>query len=565
MSRHSLSFRFMLATTVTIVLVMLASFFWDYRQLQKQAYLELQEKASVITLQLLATREFIARNQDRINYCSLGHFEFKHLNPAAVGTGSSEIFGQWTDYKIKQTRLTARNPLNQPDDFEKRALQAFIENPDLKEAWGQEVMDGKHYFRYMIPLHANESCLPCHGSPAGVEDIAGYPREGYQPGELAGAISVTMPMDIFISNLRANAYRHFGFTLLVLGFTLTSIYGLLNRLVSHPLNQLKLAAVELGRGNWNINLRRLEAEGEIKELALQFQDMADQLRELYTNLEDQVAKRTEELTLANEELKAKQQALETANKELEALNQHKSRFLATMSHELRTPLTAIIAFAELLQQQLPEADQVNRQNAEEIKNNGENLLRLINDLLDLAQIEAGRYRLRLETVDLVDVIDSVERVITPLARKKEIEFTTAFLTEVPLVKADPEKIRRAVLNLADNAVKFTPPGGRVRITVDYDREKEEILIAVSDTGIGIRKEDQAYIFDRFRQVDNSDSRRYKGSGLGLALTKELIEMHHGWVTVTSEVHQGSTFTLGLPVGRPAEEDTGERHDENPLG
>lgn len=560
MSRDSLSYRFMLATTITIVLVMLANFVWEYRQLKKQAYLELQEKAGVITLQLLATREFIARNQDLINYDSHGHFEFKGLNPAAVGTGTSEIFGQWTDYKIKQTRLVARNPVNQPDEFEQRVLHSFSQNPAMKEAWDQEVIDGKHYFRYMVPLYANESCLPCHGEPAGAIDVAGYPKEGYQLGELAGAISVLIPMDIFISNLQSNTYRHFGFTVLLLGFSLASIFLLLNRFVTNPLNQLKWAAVQLGQGNWNLNLREIKARGEIKELALQFQDMADQLRELYSNLEEQVEKRTEELTLANQELKAKQKALEAANKELAALNRHKSQFLATMSHELRTPLTSIIAFAELLQQQLPEADRVNRQNVEEIRNSGENLLMLINDLLDLAQIEAGRYRLRPETVDIVDVIDSVERVIAPLARKKDIEFTTEFLTEVPLVKADPEKIRRAVLNLADNAVKFTPQGGKVRISVDFDEEQEEILIAVSDTGIGIKEEDLSYVFERFRQVDSSDARRYRGSGLGLALTRELMEMHHGWVKVTSEVNKGSTFTLGLPLGKSLGEDADERED-----
>lgn len=560
MSRDSLSYRFMLATTITIVLIMLANFVWEFRQLQKQAYLELQEKAGVITLQLLATREFIARNQDRINYDSHGHFEFKGLNPAAVGTGSSEIFGQWTEYKIKQTRLVARNPLNQPDEFEQSVLRSFSQNPEIKEAWDQEVIDGKHYFRYMVPLYANESCLPCHGEPAGAIDVAGYPKEGYRLGELAGAISVLIPMDIFISNLQSNTYRHFGFTLLLLGVSLASIFLLLNRFVTNPLNQLKLAAVQLGQGNWDLNLREIRARGEIKELALQFQDMADQLRELYSNLEGQVEKRTEELTLANRELKAKQKALEAANKELAALNRHKSQFLATMSHELRTPLTSIIAFAELLQQQLPETDQVNRQNVEEIRNSGENLLVLINDLLDLAQIEAGRYRLRPETMDLVDVINSVERVITPLARQKDIEFTTEFLTEVPLVKADPEKIRRAVLNLADNAVKFTPQGGKVHISVDFDEENQEILIAVSDTGIGIKEEDLSYVFERFRQVDSSDARRYRGSGLGLALTKELMEMHHGWVKVTSEVNKGSTFTLGLPLGKFLGEDIDERDD-----
>lgn len=562
MSRHNLSFRFMLATTITIIIVMLANFIWEYHQLQRQAYLELQEKAGVITLQLLATREFIARNQDRINYDSHGHFEFKGLNPAAVGTGSSEIFGQWTDYSIKQTRLGARNPLNRPDEFEEKVLQAFTADPHLKEVWDQQIIKGRHYFRYMIPLHTSESCLPCHGGPAGTLDVAGYQREGYHLGDVAGAISVLMPMDIFIANLRANAYRQFGFTLLLLALCLASIYLLLNRLVTNPLARLKEAAVQVGQGNLDVNLRDLEAQGEIRELALQFQDMADQLRELYANLEKKVETRTQELTAANRELREKQLELEEANRKLSVLNKHKSQFLATMSHELRTPLTSIIAFAELLQQQLRPEDQINLQNVEEIRANGENLLVLINDLLDLAQIEAGRYQLRPETMDLVDVIDSVERVIAPLTRQKQIDFSTEFLKEVPLVKADPEKIRRAVLNLAGNAVKFTPEGGKVKISVDFDEKTEEILVSVTDTGIGIKKEDQAYIFERFRQVDGTDARRFRGSGLGLALTKELIEMHGGWVKVTSEINEGSTFTLGLPLDRSKGEGADEQKEDS---
>ncbi|NLC76017.1 MAG: HAMP domain-containing histidine kinase, partial [Clostridia bacterium] len=271
---------------------------------------------------------------------------------------------------------------------------------------------------------------------------------------------------------------------------------------------------------------------------------------------------TQELTAANRELREKQLELEEANRKLSVLNKHKSQFLATMSHELRTPLTSIIAFAELLQQQLPPEDQINLQNVEEIRANGENLLVLINDLLDLAQIEAGRYQLRPETMDLVDVIDSVERVIAPLTRQKQIDFSTEFLKEVPLVKADPEKIRRAVLNLAGNAVKFTPEGGKVKISVDFDEKTEEILVSVTDTGIGIKKEDQAYIFERFRQVDGTDARRFRGSGLGLALTKELIEMHGGWVKVTSEINEGSTFTLGLPLDRSKGEGADEQKEDS---
>lgn len=548
MFSHNLSSRFMLATTIAVIIAMSANFLWERHQLQRQAYMELQEKASVITMQMLATREFIARHQDRINYDAHGNFEFKGLNPAAVGTGIGEIFGQLTDYRIKQTRIDARNPYNLPDEYEQAILHAFHRGSIREEVWSRQIIDGKHFFRYLIPLYANESCLPCHGEPFGTMDVAGYPREGYRLGELAGAISVMMPMDIFISNFKASSYRHFGFTMLLLGIILGCVYMLLNRLVTNPLAQLKEAAIQVGQGNWQINLDQIKAKGEIKELALQFQDMASQLGRLYGDLEGEVDKRTQELSLANQELQGKQIALESANRELSTLNQHKSQFLATISHELRTPLTAIIAFAELMEKQLPTEDDLNRQNVKEIRSNGENLLVLINDLLDLAQIEAGRYELRVETMDLIDVIDSVERVIQPLAYKKQIDFASNFLTDVPLFKGDPEKIRRAVLNLVDNAVKFTPPGGRVNISVEYNHQKRVVTIAVSDNGIGIKTEDLPYIFERFRQLDSSNMRRYRGSGLGLALTKELMEMHGGWVGVTSEgLGKGSVFTLGLPL------------------
>lgn len=493
-----------------------------------------KRKGSSNYLAITGNQGIHSQHQDRINYDSLGNFEFKGLNPAAVGTGVNQIFGRWTDYTIKQTRLNTRNPLNEPDQFERAVLLAYEETMKPVEVWDRQEINGKHYFRYIRPLFANESCLPCHGEPAGKFDIAGYPREGYELGEYAGAISVMIPMDSFIANLRSNSFRQLGFTLLLLGFSLTTIFLLINFLVGRPLDKLKMAAVEVGRGNLQVDIGGINAQGEIKELAIQFKDMADQLGVLYDDLEGEVEKRTEELTLANEKLSA--------------LNVHKSQFLATMSHELRTPLTSIIAFAELLEEQLPEKEGINHQNIEEIKKNGEQLLVLINDLLDLAQIEAGRYQLHLETMDLVDVIESVERLVAPIAQKKAIDFSSTFLAEVPLFRADPEKIRRAVLNLADNAVKFTPHNGKVEIVVDFDEADGEVIIKVIDTGIGISTEGIPYLFERFRQLDSSNARRYRGSGLGLALTKELLEMHGGWIKVDSKLEEGSTFILGLPIG-----------------
>ncbi|MDW7673802.1 MAG: HAMP domain-containing sensor histidine kinase, partial [Bacillota bacterium] len=354
-------------------------------------------------------------------------------------------------------------------------------------------------------------------------------------------------MENVIENLYSNLIRHFSFLILLLGISLTSIYFLVNRLVASPLKELKKAAVQMGAGNLNVDLKNIEAEGEIKQLALQFQDMSMQLSYLYSSLEQQVEKRTNQLKFANDILTEKKQELEKVNLQLAQASEHKSRFLAAVSHELRTPLTSIIAFSELLLQYCDNEDNVSRQNLEEIKLNGESLLDLINNLLDLAKIEAGKNALFLETMDIVDVISSVERIIYPLAMKKGIEFTTNFIKEIPLIKADPEKIRRTVLNLATNAVKFTPTDGKVDIQVDLNYDTEEIIVMVSDTGIGIKEKDQKLIFEPFHQVDSSDTRRYRGTGLGLALAKELIEMHGGWISVNSKPNNGSTFTIGLPL------------------
>ncbi|MDW7673728.1 MAG: DUF3365 domain-containing protein, partial [Bacillota bacterium] len=170
MLKHNLTYRFMFAMTIIISLTLTVSFIWDYRQQKKQAYEELREKGYVITKQLLATREFIAINQDKINYDSTGNFEFKALNPAAVGCGLGEIFSSWTDYNIKQTRVDVRNPHNTPDEYEREILERFSRDISLEEVWGEEVLNDKSVFRYMVPLRINESCLPCHGEPVGETD-----------------------------------------------------------------------------------------------------------------------------------------------------------------------------------------------------------------------------------------------------------------------------------------------------------------------------------------------------------------------------------------------------------
>lgn len=545
--KDSLIYRFMFFTTIVVIVIMSMNFIWDYKSKKTQAIVEMHEKAEVITEQLIATREVIAKNQNLINYDSKGNFEFKHLNPAAVGMEICEIFGKSTNYSIKQTRLDYRDERNAPDSYEIQGLKTFQNDPSLREIWGEDVIEGKKVFRYMVPLEIKEECLACHGEPAGTLDISGYEKEGYQLGNLGGAISLVMPTDIFVANMRTNVYRHLGFSLLLIAVILISMYFLVNQLVLRSLDQLQAATAQIGQGNLDIDMSQIKAQGEIKQLAEHFQVMASQLKDLYTNLESKVEQRTKQFAEANEGLKIKQQELETANIKLNEMNKYKSEFLAIMSHELRTPLTSIMAFTELLLNDLPEERKLERHNLEEIMANSENLLKLINNILDLAKIEAGRQELMLDYVDMADVLSSVESVIAPLAQKKGLIFNTLLDPHVPLIQADPEKIRRAIENLAGNAVKFTPQGGKVEILVDNLPDEESIRIRVIDTGIGIPKDVQNEIFERFTQLDSSNSRKYGGTGLGLALAKELVLLHHGKISVESEVNGGSTFIIQLPI------------------
>lgn len=547
LNTENLTFRFMFATILIVVIVMGIKVIWDYKVQKSQALYEMKEKAQVITKQQIATWEFMSINQDNINYDSEGNFEFKHMNCSTVAMGIGVFFAEMTEYQMKPTNIEYRSTLNAPDGFEIIGLQQFEQNPEIEEYWATDLVDEKEVFRYMAPLKIEESCLSCHGEPVGEIDVTGYPKEGYKVGDSGGAISLIMPMDIFIENTRTNLMGNIFFFLFLIVVCISLIYYLVTRLVTSSLGDLEKAVGEVENGNLDVDLSEIRAEGEIKQLSLHFQQMINQLRDLYTNLESKVEERTVELGKANQVLKQHQQELEEANIRLNEVNTYKSEFLAIMSHELRTPLTSVIAFTELLLNEKNDVEDTERRYLEEIRTNSEILLKMINNILDLAKIEAGKSEIILETVDMADVIASVEGVIIPLARNKGLNLSFRIASDVPLIKADPEKIRRVVENLAGNAIKFTEKGGRVRIAVNYHEDQKEVLISVSDTGIGIKKDEFKYIFERFTQSDSSASRKYGGTGLGLALAKELVELHGGWITVESEPNVGSIFTVGIPA------------------
>ncbi len=279
--------------------------------------------------------------------------------------------------------------------------------------------------------------------------------------------------------------------------------------------------------------------GAFNEMLGQIEVREAALRKVHDELENRVQARTSELGAANK-------ALEVQNREVERATRLKSKFLASMSHELRTPLNAIVGFSDLLAEQ--SAGQLNdkqKRFVNHIKQGSSHLLQLINDILDLSKIESGQLELRCEAFKVKDALPEVLSTIRPLAMAKNIEVQHTSETDWA-VYADRVRFKQILYNLISNAVKFTPKDGRIAIGCKGDGNL--VCISVADTGIGIRPEDQALIFEEFRQVEGTAETIQEGTGLGLAITKRLVEQQGGKISVESEVGKGSRFSFTLPAG-----------------
>ncbi len=258
----------------------------------------------------------------------------------------------------------------------------------------------------------------------------------------------------------------------------------------------------------------------------------------------------EEVEAARVELQERAEALEVANVRLKELDRLKDQFLANMSHELRTPLNSIIGFSEVLLDELVgpmPAEQ--KECVHDIHASGEHLLALINDILDLSKIEAGRMTLAPDTFEVADLIREVRATITPLIEKKSQTLTIEATENPSALTADRFRIKQVLLNLLSNAHKFTPIEGNITLSCRL-ADPATMLFSVIDTGIGIKPEDQGIIFEEFRQADGTATREMTGTGLGLAISKRLVEMHGGRIWVESEFQKGATFSFLLPLAGP---------------
>jgi len=341
--------------------------------------------------------------------------------------------------------------------------------------------------------------------------------------------------------------------MLAIGITVFLVRPIVN-----PVQQLVEATERVASGDLDKPVV-ISTNDEIGELGISFNRMTEdlkhyriELREYSRTLEEKVEERTKALRLINEEL-------HKTNKQLEIVSKLKSEFLANMSHELRTPLNAIIGFSEILSDQsFGDLNEKQISYAQNVVISGKHLLQLINEILDLAKVESGKMSLELETFPAAGAVAEIVSLAKGLAAKKEITIRQRLSPKLSIMTADRKKLKQIFYNLLSNAIKFTPTGGWVEISADVVgdfelSENEQFVLrrnvefCVSDNGIGISKADQERIFLEFQQADGSHSRHYEGTGLGLALTKKIVELHGGSIWVESEKGKGSSFYFTLPL------------------
>ncbi|MEX2662241.1 MAG: ATP-binding protein [Vicinamibacterales bacterium] len=274
--------------------------------------------------------------------------------------------------------------------------------------------------------------------------------------------------------------------------------------------------------------------------AIEKAKLYEQLKEASAELERKVQEATAELAEQNELLRRQHIALEQAS----AL---KSQFLANMSHEFRTPLNAILGYTHMLLHGVSGAvSDTQRKSLSRIDSNSRHLLALINDILDITRIEAGRMPLTLTRFAMPELVNEVMAELEPIIKRSNLEVYATISGRLPLLRTDRSKVKQIVLNLLSNALKFTPAGA-VTIKVSQRPSAQTILLAVTDTGVGIAPEDQGKVFEDFRQLDSSPARGYGGTGLGLSICRRLAQMLGGTIELDSEIGRGSTFTLSLPM------------------
>jgi signal transduction histidine kinase len=391
-------------------------------------------------------------------------------------------------------------------------------------------VDGGRFYEYYQAIYAGTRCVDCHRVMTGPPDLF--------EGDLIAIAKIRISNGPTQAKLNLNRAFLLSSAIVTVFLAMVASWVIVRYVIVKPLKHLREVSDEISQGD-------LAQRADI-HTGDEFESLADAFNRMLRHMVDG----QEQLQTSNKTLDAKVDELAQANMRLFELNRLKSDFLATMSHELRTPLNSILGFSEVLGG-ITSLDEKQKRYVNNIQKSGKMLLDMINDILDLAKIESGKMELRPTEFDLEQVVEAQCDAIRPLSEKKNIDLIVEVKPCDEPPYQDAAKLQQIVNNLLSNAVKFTPEGGRIRVSARCTDERELELI-VSDTGVGIAEEDQAAIFEKFRQGGaistggDAMTREFSGTGLGLSIVKELCKLLGGEITLESELGKGSEFTIRLP-------------------
>jgi signal transduction histidine kinase/DNA-binding response OmpR family regulator len=527
--------------------------------MQSKAEDEISTKAELLTQTMNAVRTYTSENVAPLLKQQLATSP-KFISETVPAYAALTVFKNFRsqpehkDYVYREATLNPTNPRDQADEFETKLVEQFRQQPTLQKLSGYRTMDGVNLFYTARPLAVKKaSCLQCHSTPdkapksqlVSFGDRGGF---GWKLNEIVAAQTIYVPSDQVFQRGKQYLGLSMGIFASIFAVVVLVINRLLKQRVISPLNHLTaiarnlttetITAEQMSEFNSQRIARVARRGDEPGQLARTFQHMAQEVANREQSLSQAVEQRTAQLA---ETMKTAQQAKAQA----EEANATKSKFLANMSHELRTPLNAIIGYSEILVEEMSDLEVPSLiPDVQKIRGAGKHLLGLINNILDLSKVEAGKVELFPETFAIAPLMKEITDTIHPLIVKNHNTLVVNCPSDIGSMRSDVTKLRQSLFNLLSNASKFTE-NGTVTLTVER-QESDLITFSVNDTGIGMTPEQQAKLFQAFSQADASTTRKYGGTGLGLVITQQFCKLLGGEILVESEAGQGTTFIVRLP-------------------
>lgn len=446
------------------------------------------------------------------------------------------------DFRMTLVPVDEIDPQDDRDPFVAEVWEQFREDPELAEVFTSVKVNDQVVYRYAkaIPRSTIQQI-------SALRDFASRPLEPSVADPIAKILIIDRTSRFAESQLLLNRIYIISAGIVVWLAAVVINYLTLTKLILSPVRRLRETTEKVEAGD-------LAIRSEIRT-----GDEFEQLSDAFNAMLDRVSQGQAQLRAINENLDFKLNELAETNVGLFESNRLKSEFLANVSHELRTPLNSIIGFAELLRELASGDDEIDSKRKRYLSNildSGRSLLEMINELLEMAKIEAGRMEVNIEPTSISDLLEGLAGIMRPQAELKSIELRTQVSRTLPMVDTDPGKLQQILYNFISNAIKFTPQSGTVTLTADRLTRQDNrpgVRLGVADTGPGIPYDMQDTIFEKFRQVDASHTRQHAGTGLGLAICRELAEMLGASVSLVSEPGRGATFYVDLPPTYQPEE------------